>query len=170
MIKSHPIYSRPLQYGLEICVSNYPYSFAALLLCLCRESILCSNGKPAVASPASKKWGVRTMFLCWWAVKVTIYIYMGTPYMWKKLFNGFALIPKRVWTEVGGGGVRTPPSPPRGDATASRKACLKEVIYNRIHLVASTNHIAQNIVIYFLAIIYSRFHLKRIMFVFTAVL
>ena len=30
MIKSHPIYSRPLQYGLEIWVSDYPYSFAAL--------------------------------------------------------------------------------------------------------------------------------------------
>ena len=37
--------------------------------------------KQAVASPAPKKWGVRTMFLCWWAVKVTIYIHGVPPYM-----------------------------------------------------------------------------------------
>ena len=64
-----------------------------------------------MASPAPKKWGVRTMFLCWWAVKVTIYIHgVPPPYMWKKLFNGFALIPRGVWIEVGGSGpLHSPP-------------------------------------------------------------
>ena len=56
----------------------------------------------AVASPAQNV-GVRTMFLCWWAVKVTRYIH-GVPRICKRqLFNGIALIPRWVWTELGGG-------------------------------------------------------------------
>ena len=38
------------------------------------------------ASPAQKKWGVRTIFLCWWTIKVTIFIH-GIPSIYKKTFQ-----------------------------------------------------------------------------------
>ena len=47
-----------------------------------RACVSCSG----VASP--KKVG-DNLFLCWRAVKVTIYIY-GTPYIYINIFNGFA--------------------------------------------------------------------------------
>ena len=56
----------------------------------------------SVASPAQKV-GVRTIFLCCWAVKsYNIHAWDTPPTIYKTLFNGFAQISGGVWTEVWG--------------------------------------------------------------------
>ena len=66
-----------------------------------------------MASPVPKKWGVRTMFLCWWAVKVTIYIHGVPPLYVKKTFQRNCANLNRSW------GSRLTHSP-RGDATVNK--------------------------------------------------
>ena len=63
----------------------------------CYKSVLMTT--PGVR----KKWVVRTMFLCWWAVKVTIYIH-GVPPICKKTFQRICANPKRGLNRSGGSG------------------------------------------------------------------
>ena len=56
-----------------------------------------------MASPAPKKWGPNHVSLLVSSKSYTIHTW-GTPPYVKKLFNGFALIPRGVWAEVGGSG------------------------------------------------------------------
>ena len=62
-----------------------------------------------VASPAQKKVGVRNFFLCWRAVKFTIYMH-GTPPIYKKTFQRICANLRRGLNRSGG--VRTPSFPP----------------------------------------------------------
>ena len=63
----------------------------------------------AVASPAPTRWGANHVSLQVSSKSYNIHTW-GTPScMWKKLFNGFALIPRGVWTEVRGVGTPIPP-------------------------------------------------------------
>ena len=67
----------------------------------------------SVAWPAQKKLGVRTIFLCWWAVKVRIYIH-GTPLIQKTFQRNCANLKRGLNMSKK---VRTH-SFPYGDATA----------------------------------------------------
>ena len=62
-----------------------------------------------VASP-KKVGGPNHVSLLVSSKSYNIHTWGTPPYMWKKLFNGFALIPRGVWTEVGGSGpLHSPP-------------------------------------------------------------
>ena len=65
----------------------------------------------AVASPAPKKWGgPNHVSLLVSSKSYNIHTWGTPPICEKKLFNGFALIPRGVWTEVGGSGpLHSPP-------------------------------------------------------------
>ena len=71
-----------------------------------------------MASPAPKKWGgPNHVSLLVSSKSYNIHTWGTSLYVKKKLFNGFALIPRGVWTEVGGDPDPSIPPPPPPVAT-----------------------------------------------------
>ena len=86
----------------------------------------------SVASPAQKKWGVRTMFLCWWAVKVTIYIHGVHSLYVKKTSQRICANPKRGLNRSGGSG---PTHSLRGDAKVCCLWSKNMLIIKKLYII-----------------------------------